>query len=219
VRRQSPPVRRAADTLAGMREAKAKGARPRSSSCNVGRVHHRAESDGVIYTHAARRSGWPPRRRSPHPAGGALPDGDPPGAVRADHDPARDVPAPLRPVRVPRKIEEFLKREPEIGGRREEIQGRARLPVPGPRHIVPIASRGAEAQGDLLHPRGRVLRRGDEARPDRADRRADAGAGALRERESYEKTLSNLEEAHARRRAGDRRRDGGDDILKGSRRT
>ena len=49
-------------------------------------------------------------------------------------------------------------------------------PVSGARLQLPGGARGgAEAEGDLLHPRRGLPRRRDEARADRADRRADAG--------------------------------------------
>ena len=48
-----------------------------------------------------------------------------------------------------------------------------RLPVPGPRHQLPDRAGGrAQAQGDLVHPRRGLPGRRDEARPDRAHRRA-----------------------------------------------
>ncbi len=49
------------------------------------------------------------------------------------------------------------------------------LPVPGPGHQLPGGHGGGpEAQGDLLHPRRRLQRRGAEARAHRPDRRGDA---------------------------------------------
>ena len=49
----------------------------------------------------------------------------------------------------------------------------ARRALSRPRHLLPDrARRRAEAQGDLLHPRRGLCRRRDEARADRADRRA-----------------------------------------------
>jgi glutamine---fructose-6-phosphate transaminase (isomerizing) len=49
------------------------------------------------------------------------------------------------------------------------------LPVPGPGDQLPRrVGRRAQAQGDLLHPRGRLSRRRDEARPHRPHRRGDA---------------------------------------------
>ena len=58
-------------------------------------------------------------------------------------------------------------------GARAALRPRARLPVPRPRRAVPDRARGrAQAQGDLVHPRRGLRRRRDEARADRADRRA-----------------------------------------------
>ena len=54
----------------------------------------------------------------------------------------------------------------------------ARLPFPRPRdQLSGRPGRRAEAEGDFLHPCRRLLGQRDEARPDRADRRQDAGGG------------------------------------------
>jgi hypothetical protein len=69
---------------------------------------------------------------------------------------------------------------PETRSRRSPplLQARTRLPVSRARHQLPDRARGrAEAQGDLLHPRRGLPGRRDEARPDRAHRREDAGRG------------------------------------------
>jgi len=79
-------VRRDADTLAGMREAKAKGAAT-VSICNVVASTIARESDGVIYTHAGPEIGVASTKAFHHPAGGALPHGDPPGAGAKAHHP------------------------------------------------------------------------------------------------------------------------------------
>ena len=59
---------------------------------------------------------------------------------------------------------------------RRALEGRRLLPLPRQARRAPDLPRGsAEAEGDLLHPDGRLRGRRDEARADRAARRADAG--------------------------------------------
>ena len=68
------------------------------------------------------------------------------------------------------------------------------------------ARRRAEAEGNLLHSRGRLSGRRNEARAERADRRELAGGGDGDARTSsdaasmlrYEKTVSNIKEVKAR---------------------
>ena len=89
----------------------------------------------------------------------------------------------------------------------EEAAPRHGLSVPGARRAFPDrAGRRAEAEGDFLHPRGRLSGGRDEAWAERADRRESAGGGAgdARSGESkraallYEKTVSNIQEVKAR---------------------
>jgi hypothetical protein len=66
-------------------------------------------------------------------------------------------------------------------GRPDTVPGRALRrqaahPLPGPRRAVPHRhGGGAQAQGDLLHPRGGLSRRRAQARPPGPDRRGHAG--------------------------------------------
>ena len=61
-------------------------------------------------------------------------------------------------------------------GDRRPLPHPHRFPVSRPRHQLPDRARGrAEAEGNLLHPRRGLSGRRDEARADRAHRRADAG--------------------------------------------
>src|SRR5207245_10189819 len=62
------------------------------------------------------------------------------------------------------------------GAARPELGRSDQRPLPRPRGKVPRRARGrAQAQGDLLHPRRGLSGGGNEARPDRADRREHAG--------------------------------------------
>ena len=67
--------------------------------------------------------------------------------------------------------------EADRGDRRALLQPH-RLPLSRARHqLSDCARRRAQAQGDLVHPRRGLPGRRDEARADRAHRRADAGRG------------------------------------------
>ena len=73
----------------------------------------------------------------------------------------------------PLQIEQALKCEPVDRGDRQAVLPAERFPLPRARHQLPDRPRGrAEAEGDLVHPRGGLSRRRDEARADRAHRRA-----------------------------------------------
>ena len=66
-------------------------------------------------------------------------------------------------------------------GDRRALPHADRLPLPRPRHqLSDRARRRAQAEGNLLHPRRGLPGRRDEARADRAHRRADAGRRASR---------------------------------------
>jgi glucosamine--fructose-6-phosphate aminotransferase (isomerizing) len=109
-----------ADTLAGMREAKAKGATT-ISICNVVASTIARESDGVIYTHA----------------------GPEIGVASTKAFTTQLVALYLMALHLARGIREARRGDP---GDREEVQGHARFPVPGARHLLPDrAGRRAEA--------------------------------------------------------------------------
>ena len=91
---------------------------------------------------------------------------------------SRELIAELRAL--PHKIAELLESIDEHDRRdRRPVVGRGLLPLPRPPRRPAGRARGrAEAEGDLLHPDRRLRRRRDEARPDRAARRAHAGRDA-----------------------------------------
>src|SRR5579885_3036425 len=92
---------------------------------------------------------------------------------------------------------------------RQEVRARARLPLPRPRHQLPRGARGgAQAQGDLVHPRRGLSRGRDEARADRAHQRGDAGGRAHPARRRVPEDALEPEGGRVARRAhhrGDRR--------------
>ena len=79
---------------------------------------------------------------------------------------------------IPGQIKAIFESEPniqQIARKYAQAQG---LPVPRPRHQLPDRARGrAQAEGNFVHPRRRLLGGRDEARADRAYRRQDAGGG------------------------------------------
>ena len=90
----------------------------------------------------------------------------------------------------------------------ERVRRPRELAVPRPRLQLPgRPGRGAEAQGNQLHPRRGPARRRDEARAHRPDPRGHAG-GLHRHRgaRTYDKIISNIEEVRARSGRDHRRR-------------
>ena len=173
-----------ADTLAAVKEAKARGARV-LAICNV--------VDSAIPRAARRRALHPRRARDRRrvdqvlhrAAGGAGAARDPPRPPHAARWPTRAARRADRRARraCPHKMREALA---ALGDMVRTLAQAAtsdaqRLPLPRPRHQLPDRARGrAQAEGDLVHPRRGLRRRRDEARPDRADRRRHAGGGASR---------------------------------------
>ena len=162
-----------ADTLAALREMKRKG-HPTLAICNVVGSTIAQEADGGIYLHAGPEIGVASTKaftsqcvvlallalyfgRLRHLS---FDQG------RADH---RAAPGAARSG------------PPRLGHRRCGAADRLAIrpvhqfPLPRPAVQFPHGPGGrAEAQGDQLHPRGRLSRGGDEARADRAGRPADA---------------------------------------------
>ena len=135
--------------------------------------------------HVAARRALPAR-----PAAGA-------GARRAVAEDSRPHVDAL--LQLPLLLEQTLKMAPEL----EEIAGAFshadRLPLSRPRHQLPDrARRRAQAEGNLLHPRRRLSGRRDEARADRAHRRAHAGRRDRAARPVFEKMIGNMQEVKAR---------------------
>ncbi len=163
-----------ADTLAAMREAQQRGARALGIVNVVGSTIAR-EDDGGIYVHAGPEIGVASTKaftcqvtalalftlklaRLARIAGAGR-SADREGDARAAGEDQGDPGSRARD------------REDRRG-----VQDRQQFPVSGPRLQFPGgAGRRAQAQGDLVHPRRGLSGGGDEARPDRADRRQHAG--------------------------------------------
>jgi hypothetical protein len=157
-----------------MREAKRRGARTLGLVNVVGSTIAR-EDDGGIYLHAGPEIGVASHQGVHQPGGGA-------GAVHAQAGAparhgagagARDRPGAGRAARADSEHPRSRARD---RGDRRGVQAREQLPVPRPRLQLPGgARRRAQAQGNQLHPRRGLSGGRDEARPDRAHRRDDAG--------------------------------------------
>ena len=108
-------------------------------------------------------------------------------------------------LQLPLLLEQALKLAPDDRGGRRAVPQPHRLPLPRPRHqLSDRARRRAEAEGDLLHPRRRLSGRRDEARPDRAHRRADAGRGDRAARSRVREDDRQHAGSQGARRLGDR---------------
>ena len=163
-----------ADTIAAMRLAREHGARTLAITNQLGTQITR-EVDAVLHTSRSRgrRCGDEDVHRA----------GRPPLAHRAEAraDPAH---APGRRDRVhPRGALRPARQDGALPGRRPSHRGdraaplqQAVLPLPRATHrLARRARRRAQAEGDLLHPDRGLLRRGNEARPDRLARLRDPG--------------------------------------------
>ena len=192
-----------ADTLAAMRLARERGATVLALTNVMGSQATR-DADGVLFT----RSG-PRGRRRRHQ------DVRRPG--RGDVPARACGMAELRGTLAPERLRELVARaqaDPALhrGAARSGVDGRGRAHrrrrTTAPdfflylgRHVgLPVRARGrAEAQGDLLHRDRRLRGRRDEARPDRAARRATRRSSCVAtDSPVLEKVVSNMQEVRAR---------------------
>ena len=120
-----------------------------------------------------------------------------------------------RPVRserhalahLPKAVGDALALEPELEELARALPARQGLPLPGPRAPLPGGARGgAQAQGDLLHPRRGLPGRRDEARADRAGRREPARRRARAARRVAREDALEPARGQVARRDRDRRR-------------
>ena len=163
-----------ADTLAALREAKRRGARTLGIVNVVGCTIAR-EADGGIYIHAGPEIGVASTKAFTSQIAALALFALHLGRLRSlSILQGREIVKALH--ELPGQLEAVLDKRPLIEELAERYARRVERPVPGPRLQLPgRARRRAQAQGDLLHPRRGLPRGGDEARPHRADRRADAG--------------------------------------------
>ena len=204
-----------ADTLAGMREAKSKGA-VSVSVCNVVASTIARESDGVIYTHAGPEIGVASTKAFTTQLVALY--------LMALHlAQARKILTPreislhlIELSELPRKIEEYLKREEEIAAVARKYKDARDFLYLGRGISYPIALEGALKLKEISYIHAEGYPAGEMKHGPIA--LIDARMPVLvlcAKGESYEKTFSNLEEAHARGGLVIAVGTQGDEILKG----
>jgi glucosamine--fructose-6-phosphate aminotransferase (isomerizing) len=204
-----------ADTLAGMREAKAKGATT-VSICNVVASTIAREADGVIYTHAGPEIGVASTKAFTTQLVALY--------LMAIHLARerriltrREVSLHLIDLtELPRKIEEFLKREPEVAAVARKYKDARDFLYLGRGISHPIALEGALKLKEIsyIHAEGYAAGEMKHGPIALIDERMPVLVLCAKG-ESYEKTFSNLEEAHARGGRMIAVGTEGDDVLKG----
>ena len=204
-----------ADTLAGMREAKAKGAMS-VSICNVVASTIARESDGVIYTHAGPEIGVASTKAFITQLVALY--------LMALHlAQARKVLSPreismhlIELAELPRRIEELLKREGEVAAIARKYKDARDFLYLGRGISYPIALEGALKLKEIsyIHAEGYPAGEMKHGPIALIDERMPVLVLCAKG-ESYEKTFSNLEEAHARGGQVIALGTEGDEVLKG----
>ena len=162
------------DTLAAMKEARARGAHVLAVTNVMGSQMTR-ECDSVLYTRAGLEIGVAATKTFTAQVTLMYLLALKLGLIRGTIDATR-AGTLLDQVRdLPDLARRTLDRR-DLSSRSPTAITERVLPLPGPQHGPADRARGrAQAEGDLLHRDRCVRRRRDEARPDRAPRRADAG--------------------------------------------
>jgi glutamine---fructose-6-phosphate transaminase (isomerizing) len=187
-----------ADTLAGMREAKAKGAIS-VSICNVVASTIARESDGVIYTHAGPEIGVASTKAFITQLVALYLMALHLGRERRILT-RQEISLHLIDLsELPRKIEEFLKREPEVAAIARIHKDARDFLYLGRGISYPIALEGALKLKEIsyIHAEGYPAGEMKHGPIALIDERMPVLVLCAKG-ESYEKTFSNLEEAHAR---------------------
>jgi glucosamine--fructose-6-phosphate aminotransferase (isomerizing) len=158
-----------ADTLAAMRLAREAGATVLAVTNIMGSQATR-DSDAVLYTRAGLEIGVAATKTFVAQVAAMYLLGLRLAELRGTLPSERLAELVAEMKGLPSKMEETL------AATAEAVRGAGILPLPRPPHRPAGLSRGGvEAEGDQLHPDRRLRRRRDEARPDRAARRIDAG--------------------------------------------
>ncbi len=164
-----------ADTLAALREAKKEGANS-IAICNVVGSMATRETDGTIHTHAGPEIGVASTKAFTSQLVALYLLALRLGQVRGAISPADSRPHIDALLQLPLLLEQTLKITSEVESSGREIPHANRLLVSRPRHQLPdCPRRRAEAERNLLHSCRRLPCGRNEARADRAHRRADAG--------------------------------------------
>ena len=148
-----------ADTLAALREAKKKGARS-IAICNVVGSMATRETEGTVYTHAGPEIGVASTKAftsqlvALHLVAAYL------GQIRGTLSPDVARPHLDAITQLPLLLEADAEVRTGDGRDREAFLSAQRFPVSRARNQLSHRARGsAQAEGDLLHPRGRLPRR------------------------------------------------------------
>ncbi len=196
-----------ADTLAALREAKARGARS-LAICNVVGSMATREAEGTLYTHAGPEIGVASTKAftcqlvALHLLAMYL------GQVRGTLTEARRH-ALIEDLLDPAQAagDGAAHQRPDRGDRRA-LSHPCRFPLPRARHPLSDRARGgAQAQGNLLHPCRGLSGRGDEARPHCPHRRTDADRRAGHERSRLREDVEQHPGGQGARRHRHRHRD------------
>jgi glucosamine--fructose-6-phosphate aminotransferase (isomerizing) len=167
-----------ADTLAAQREAKQKGSKT-LAICNVVGSMITREAAGTIYTHAGPEIGVASTKAFTCQLTALFILALYLGQARGELDESPIARLVQELVRIPGKLETMLSHDAVYEELARKLFRATDFLYPGPRRAFPHrARRRAEAEGDFLHPRGRLSGGRDEARAERADRRESAGGGA-----------------------------------------
>jgi glucosamine--fructose-6-phosphate aminotransferase (isomerizing) len=187
-----------ADTLAGMREAKAKGAAT-ISICNVVASTIARESDGVIYTHAGPEIGVASTKAFTTQLAALYLMALRLAQARKILTP-KEISLHLTELSdIPRKIEEYLKRDGEIAAVAKKYKDAQDFLFLGRGISYPVALEGALKLKEIsyIHAEGYPAGEMKHGPIALIDERMPVLVLCAKG-ESYEKTFSNLEEAHAR---------------------
>ena len=165
-----------ADTLAAMRLARERGATVLAITNTRGSQATR-EADGVLYTRAGLEIGVAATKTFVCQVAVMYLLALRLAELRGTLAPARIAELVAELKHLPHCIDELIEGgEARVEAIAETLLGRRVLLLHRPPRGAAGGARGrAEAEGDLLHLHRRLRRRRDEARPDRAARRGDAG--------------------------------------------
>ena len=187
-----------ADTLAGLREAKGKGA-VTVAICNVVSSTIARESDGVIYTHAGPEIGVASTKAFTTQLTALYLLAIHLGRVRGELSPQEASSHLMDVSELPRKIEEVLKREDEIAAIARKYKDSRDFLYLGRGPSYPIALEGALKLKEIsyIHAEGYPAGEMKHGPIALIDERMPVLV-LCSKGDTYEKTISNLEEAHTR---------------------
>ena len=163
-----------ADTLAAQREVKRRGGKT-VAICNVVGSMLTREANGNLMTHAGPEIGVASTKAFTAQLMAlfllAMRLGQARGTLKESD--SRKLVQEL--LLIPGKLEAILSEDAIYDELTPQLLRAQRFPFPGPGHSLPDrARRRAQVEGDLLHPRGGLSGRRDEARPECVDRREPA---------------------------------------------